>query len=175
MLNAIACPTYALPPRDRRKGAGQVISLENARMKKERMTREQFEAVRPLLPKRMKDESISLAFDVLVEGVSVVEAARQHGLSKQRGHVIVDRVLSAAKDVPKGTQRVNVFLPKELAPQVKAMTKAAFVGKDRMEAERFAEVRAMLPRRMKQASIDLAYDVLVNGVSIPGKRWTGMA
>jgi hypothetical protein len=72
-------------------------------------------------PGRMKPESVAIAREVLVDGISHVEAAKRHGLTKQRVGAMVERVLAAARDVPWNWERVEVWLPPELAQQVRAM------------------------------------------------------
>jgi len=130
------------------------------------MTAKQFEAVKQKLPKRMKEQSIDLARDVLVDGLSIPAAAEKQGLTRERGRVIVDRVLAAKQAFPPGMQHVDVFLPPELAREVKRMGSPASVGKDRMTLEQFEAVKQKLPKKMKPQSIELAHDVLVDGLAI---------
>lgn len=123
MLNANSTPSM-LPATGRRYDEAKAIPQEK-RVRKDRMTEEQFEAVKEKLPKRMKQQSVDLAHDVLVKGLSIPKAAEKHGLTRERGRVIVNRVIAASRDVPASWERVDVFLPPELARMVKTMAKEA--------------------------------------------------
>lgn len=89
-------------------------------MAKVSMTAEEFDALKEQLG-RMTPESVAIAREVLVDGLSNVEAAQRHGLTKQRVGAMVERVLVAASDVPLHWERVEVWLPPALAQQVREM------------------------------------------------------
>jgi hypothetical protein len=89
-------------------------------MAKVSMTAEEFDALGPRLG-RMAPESVAIAREVLVDGLAKVSVAERHGLTKPRVGAIVERVLAAAQDVPRDWVRVEVWLPPELAQQVREM------------------------------------------------------
>lgn len=131
--------SLAMPPNDAQRYDGaHIVPLEKKRVRKDRMSPEQFEAVKLKLPKRMKQQSIDLAFDVLVEGVSIPQAAEKQGLTRERGRVIVNRVLAAEQEVPATWQRVDEFLPPDMARVVKRMAEEARAGlkRDRQKDKR---------------------------------------
>jgi len=86
----------------------------------ERMTAEAFEALRPHIG-RLALDTVQLAREVLVDGVSQSDVARKFNVSRQRVHGAVVRVMAAANDVPKGWEKVELWLPPELAAQARAM------------------------------------------------------
>jgi hypothetical protein len=89
-------------------------------MAKVAMTAEEFDNLGERLG-RMAPESVAMARAVLVDGLPRATVAQQHGLTKPRVTAIVDRVLAAAQDVPRDWVRVEVWLPPELAQQVREM------------------------------------------------------
>lgn len=89
-------------------------------MAKVSMTAEEFDSLRERLG-RMTPESIVIAREVLVDGVPKFLVAERHRLTQPRVGAIVDRVLAAAQDVPRNWERVEVWLPPELAQQVREM------------------------------------------------------
>ncbi|WP_051242953.1 TrfB-related DNA-binding protein [Azohydromonas australica] len=89
-------------------------------MAKVLMTAEEFDSIGERLG-RMTAESVAIAREVLVDGVAKVTVAERHGLTKPRVGAIVERVLAAAHDVPRDWVRVEVWLPPELAQQVREM------------------------------------------------------
>lgn len=86
----------------------------------EKMTPQEFEALRPLLG-RLALDTIDIARAVLVEGVKPAEAAARNHMSRQRVHGIVQRFRAAAREVPATWRRIEVWLPPELATQVEAI------------------------------------------------------
>jgi hypothetical protein len=89
-------------------------------MAKVSMTAAEFGALGERLG-RLTPQSVAIAREVLVDGITNVEAAERHGLTKQRVGAMVERVLAAARDVPKDWERVEVWLPPELAQQGREM------------------------------------------------------
>jgi TrfB plasmid transcriptional repressor len=73
----------------------------------------------------MTIDTVRLARRILVEGVPPSEIAKETGLSKQRVGAMVNRVLAVAKGIPKGWEHVEVWLPPELAAQVRQMEQDA--------------------------------------------------
>jgi TrfB plasmid transcriptional repressor len=90
----------------------------------QRMTAEQFEALRPRLG-RLALDSVEIARAVLVDGLKPTEVAATHKMTRQRVHGIVSRFRAAANQVPTGWKRVEVWLPPELAAEVEAMAEKA--------------------------------------------------
>jgi hypothetical protein len=88
------------------------------------MTAQEFEALRPRLG-RLALDTIEIARAVLVDGMKTTEAAKRHGMTRQRVHGIVQRFRAAAQDVPTGWRRIEVWLPPELAEKVEAMADQA--------------------------------------------------
>lgn len=84
------------------------------------MTFEDFNAVRPRLA-RLADSTIQMAFEVLVQGDSQSKVAARHKFSKQRVHLAVNRVLAEVEGVPASWQKVEVWVPAEVAVQIKEM------------------------------------------------------
>ena len=95
------------------------------------MTAQEFDALGKRLG-RMTRESVAIAREVLVDGINHVEAAKRHGLTKQRVGAMVERVLAAARDVPWNWEHVEVWLQPELAQQVREMEAQA---RERAKAE----------------------------------------
>jgi hypothetical protein len=89
-------------------------------MMKVSMKAEEFDSLRERLGK-MTPESIAIAREVLVDGVPKFLVAERHRLTQPRVGAIVDRVLAAAQNVPRNWERVEVWLPPELAQQVREM------------------------------------------------------
>jgi hypothetical protein len=90
----------------------------------EKMTLQEFEALRPLLG-RLALDTVDIARAVLVEGVKPADAATRNHMSRQRVHGIVQRFRAAARQVPATWRRVEVWLPPELAKQVEAIAAKA--------------------------------------------------
>lgn len=90
----------------------------------EKMTLQEFEALRPLLG-RLALDTVDIARAVLVEGVKPADAATRNHMSRQRVHGIVQRFRAAARQVPATWRRVEVWLPPELAAQVEAIAAKA--------------------------------------------------
>jgi hypothetical protein len=89
-------------------------------MAKASMTADEFDSLGERLG-RLTPESVAIAREVLVDGIPRTTVAQRHGLTKPRITFIVDRVLAAAHDVPRDWVRVEVWLPPELAQQVREM------------------------------------------------------
>lgn len=89
-----------------------------------RMTAEEFEALLPRLG-RLSLDTVRIARAVVVEGQRPAEAARLHGLTRQRVNGILRRFELARGEVPKGWRRVDVWLPPDLAEYVETMARQA--------------------------------------------------
>ena len=87
---------------------------------KNSMTAAEFDALIPRLG-RLTVDTVSIAREVLVDGLPQSKAAEKHGVTKQRVSDMIARVVAAANDVPRDWQRVEVWLPPHLAEQVRAM------------------------------------------------------
>jgi len=94
------------------------------------MTAKEFKALMPRL-KRMTVGNVEIARRVLVDGISQVEAASESGLTKQRVGALVKSVQAVAREIPPDWEQVEVWLPPELAEQVRQMAADA---KARIEA-----------------------------------------
>ncbi len=94
------------------------------------MTAKEFKALMPRL-KRMTVGNVEIARRVLVDGISQVEAATESGLTKQRVGALVKSVQAVAREIPPDWEQVEVWLPPELAEQVRQMAADA---KARIEA-----------------------------------------
>lgn len=88
------------------------------------ITAEQFEDARPRLG-RLSLDTLTIAREVLVDGESQTDVARKHGITRQRVHGMVSRVLAAINEIPKGWVRLEVWLPPELADKVQGMVEKA--------------------------------------------------
>ncbi len=88
------------------------------------MTQVEFDALRPNLG-RIAADTIEIAHVVLVEGVTPADVAKRYGMSRQRIHGIIQRFRAAAQAVPTGWRRLEVWLPPELADEVKRMAEKA--------------------------------------------------
>ncbi|KND61511.1 hypothetical protein BVER_04461c [Candidatus Burkholderia verschuerenii] len=88
------------------------------------MTADEFEALRPRL-RRLALDTVDIARAVLVDGMTPPDVAARYGMTRQRVHGIVKRFRAAAQEVPTGWRRVEVWLPPEMAAQVKAMADKA--------------------------------------------------
>ncbi|WP_051242619.1 TrfB-related DNA-binding protein [Azohydromonas australica] len=121
-------PGPGTPRCGRRPGSGPcrlsplpfTLRLRRTVMVKVSMTAEEFDSLGERLG-RLTPESVAIAREVLVDGVSRATVAERHGLTRPRITFIVDRVLAAAHDVPRDWVRVEVWLPPELAQQVREM------------------------------------------------------
>jgi hypothetical protein len=89
-------------------------------MAKVSMTTEEFDSLGERLGK-MTPESMVIARKVLVDGMCAATAAERHGLTQRRVDAIVERVLAAARGIPKDWTRAEVWLPLELAQVVREM------------------------------------------------------
>lgn len=84
------------------------------------MTAQEFDELRPRFG-RLSLNTVELAREVLVDGKSQSDVARKHGLTRQRVSGMVSRVLAAANKIPRGWEKVEVWLPPELAEKVRKM------------------------------------------------------
>lgn len=84
------------------------------------MTAAEFDALRPELG-RLTVDTVDIARRVLVDGEKQTAVAKAHGLTKQRVGSMVSRVLAAANGVPAGWEKVETWLPPELAAKVRKM------------------------------------------------------
>lgn len=191
MLNALVIPSAALgmpqrvstlplPPRRR-------LSFVK---KDKRITARQFDENALQLPRRMKAENIRLARRVLVDGLSIPEAAKETGVTYQNGQAVVSRVRAfMARSLPEDQvlnepwERVSLFAPPSLAKEIRATAKTHSLpvrklGRDsttmveqsrrperreRMTIAEFEAVKKKLPRRLQPSTIDVAYRVFVKG------------
>jgi hypothetical protein len=85
------------------------------------MTADEFDALRPRLGHRMGEDTVTIAREVLVDGLPQTKAAEKHGITKQRVSDIVKRVLAVVRGIPADWQLVEVWLPPDLAEQVRQM------------------------------------------------------
>jgi hypothetical protein len=88
------------------------------------MTAKDFKSLMPRL-KRMTVGNVEIARRVLVDGISQVDAATESGLSKQRVGAVIKAVEAAARAIPPDWEQVEVWLPPELAAQVRQMAEEA--------------------------------------------------
>ena len=92
-----------------------------------RLSAAAFEALRPRLA-RLALGSVDIAREILVDGRHVPDVAAARGLSRQRIYGILRRFDAAADSVPTDWQRVEVWVPPELAAEIVA--KAAQARQD---------------------------------------------
>ena len=85
-----------------------------------KMTAKEFDELRPRLG-RLSLDTVDLAREVLVNGKTQSNVAREYGLSRQRVNGMVSRVIAAANEIPLGWKRVDVWLPPDLAEEVQKM------------------------------------------------------
>lgn len=83
-----------------------------------KMTPEEFDALRPRIG-RLALDTVQIAREVLVDDDSQADVARRHGISRQRVNSAVNRVIAAANEIPADWERVEVWLPPELAANVR--------------------------------------------------------
>lgn len=88
------------------------------------MAAEEFDALLPRLG-GLSPDSVRIARAVVVDGQRPAEAARLHGLTRQRVNGIIRRFELARGEVPKGWRRVDVWLPPDLAEYVETMARQA--------------------------------------------------
>lgn len=81
------------------------------------LTNDQFDAILPRLG-RLSMDTLNIAREVLVDGKSQSEVAREHNLSRQRVHGMVTRVNAAINDIPLDWVRLDTWLPKEMADKI---------------------------------------------------------
>jgi len=89
------------------------------------MTADEFDSLRPRLGRRMGDDTVTIAREVLVDGLPQTKVAEKHGITKQRVSDIMKRVLAVVRGIPADWQLVEVWLPPELAEQVRQMENQA--------------------------------------------------
>ncbi|MCC8616303.1 TrfB-related DNA-binding protein [Xanthomonas vesicatoria] len=93
-------------------------------MQKVLMTAAEFDSIQPRLG-RLTVDTVQIARRVLVDGKSQAEAAEENGLSRQRVSHMVQRVMAAANAFPSDWERVDEWMPPELAKQVRALAAEA--------------------------------------------------
>jgi hypothetical protein len=84
-----------------------------------------FETLRPRLSGRLAEATIDIARAVLVDGHSQSSVAVARGLTRQRVSTMVKQVWAIADEIPKGWERVDVWLPPKLAARVRQMAEDA--------------------------------------------------
>ncbi|WP_193060888.1 TrfB-related DNA-binding protein [Halomonas sp. 3A7M] len=158
-----------------------------------RITAQQFDDNAIQLPRRMKAENINMARRVLVDGLTIQEAAKEKGVTYQNGQAVVSRVRAfMVRSLPTGQmqdevwERVAFFASPVLAKEIRAAAKAHSLpvqklGRDstanveqsrrperreRMTVAEFEVVKKKLPRRLQPSTIDVAYRVFVKGESV---------
>ncbi|QHQ29929.1 transcriptional regulator KorA (plasmid) [Xanthomonas albilineans] len=88
------------------------------------MTAAEFESIQPRLG-RLTVDTVQIARRVLVEGKSQAQIAEETGLTRQRISKMVQRVMSAANEFPPDWERVDEWMPPELAMRVRALAAEA--------------------------------------------------
>lgn len=96
---------------------------------RKRLSAAEFDALRPRLA-RLALGSVDIAREVLVDGRPAPEVAAARGLSRQRVYGILRRFDAAADSVPTGWQRVEVWVPPELASEITARAEQARLDHD---------------------------------------------
>ena len=76
----------------------------------------------------MSERNLAAARSVLVDGLSPAVVAREYGISKQHLHGILSRVRRRLDDVPLDWVQVDVWLPPEVAAQVRELEAQARAG-----------------------------------------------
>jgi len=78
-------------------------------------------AFNALLPRlgRLSKASVEIAREVLVEGRIVSEIAIARGLTRQRVHCILRRFSAAQHEAPAHWQKIEVWVPPELGPEIR--------------------------------------------------------
>ena len=87
----------------------------------------QFEAISPIFSKLPAASELA-ARAVLVQGLQPSEAARLHGISRQRLNGVLARFKAAISSVPPGWKRVQVWLPPATAFEVERMAQSLFAA-----------------------------------------------
>ncbi|MBZ5763800.1 TrfB-related DNA-binding protein (plasmid) [Xanthomonas translucens pv. translucens] len=93
-------------------------------MLKAPMTAAEFEAIQPRLG-RLSGDTVKIARRVLVDGKSQAEIAEETGLTRQRVSKMVQRVVAAANEFPPDWERVDEWMPPELATKVRTLAAEA--------------------------------------------------
>lgn len=91
---------------------------------KPQLTAQQFEEALPRLG-RLSGDSVAIARQVLVEGKTQSEVARENDITRQRVYGMVTRVNAALNDIPKGWVRFESYMPPELVKKVEALIEKA--------------------------------------------------
>lgn len=99
-------------------------------MPKPEMTAEQFERLLPAL-KRLTLETVDIARDVLVHGKTQTEVAKERGKTKQRVGQLVQQVLAKRDDIPEGWEYLELWVPAELASDVRSKVEGLRATKDK--------------------------------------------
>jgi hypothetical protein len=84
------------------------------------MTPARFDALLPLLG-RLSLDTVQIARAVLVDGQTKAEVAKAAGVTRQRVGQAVQRVEAAADTAPEGWEKVELWLPPELARHVEQL------------------------------------------------------
>ncbi|MGN9500126.1 TrfB-related DNA-binding protein [Pseudomonas syringae pv. aptata] len=93
-------------------------------MLKAPMTATEFEAIQPRLG-RLSGDTVKIARRVLVDGKSQAEISEETGLTRQRVSKMVQRVVAAANEFPPDWERVDEWMPPELATKVRTLAAEA--------------------------------------------------
>lgn len=103
------------------------------------MTPARFDALLPLLG-RLSLDTVQIARAVLVDGQTKAEVAKAAGVTRQRVGQAVQRVEAAADTAPEGWEKVELWLPPELARHVEQLAIEAHAQMrataERIETER---------------------------------------
>lgn len=89
-----------------------------------RMTEEEFDACRDRLAS-LSVNAVNLAHMVWVKGMSQTQAAEQLRISRQNAHGILKRATAHLNSLPGDWEKVEEWMPKDLAMEVRAKIKDA--------------------------------------------------
>jgi len=89
-----------------------------------KLTAEEFERLLPRLGRQTVDTAF-IVRRVLVDGVPQSDVAREVGLTRQRVSKLVQIATAAFEEIPREWERVEEWLPPDLAAQVREMAKVA--------------------------------------------------
>ncbi|MDH4602358.1 TrfB-related DNA-binding protein [Pseudomonas syringae] len=93
-------------------------------MPNQRMTEDEFEACRNRLAS-LSMNAVNLAHLVWVQGLSQAAAAEQLEISRQNAHGILKRATAHLNSLPGDWEKVEEWMPKDLAKEVRARIKDA--------------------------------------------------
>ncbi|MCE4302531.1 TrfB-related DNA-binding protein [Xanthomonas hortorum pv. vitians] len=130
-------------------------------MQKVPMTAAEFERIQSRLG-RLTVDTVQIARRVLVDGKSQAEVAEETGLSRQRVSKMVQRVMAAANEFPPDWERVDEWMPPELAKQVRALAAEArtrmqekiMLDEHEIEDRRRAVANAIASQRLEGLEVD---------------------